>query len=193
MGSFAAQKYIMDYPKKMNGLILSGSNGEQGMILAVGKFVAKTEMFFRGKKAKSRLMNKLTFGHYNKKFQPQRTGVEWLTRDKKEQLSYLNNPYCGSIFPCSFYYDFFNTLKYIEDENNFDKIPLDLPIYILSGLEDPVGDFGQGAIKLKERYKKQGVKDLEIKLYEGSRHELLNEINRDEVIIDITNWLERRL
>lgn len=193
MGSFAAQKYIMDYPDKINGLILSGSNGEQGFILKVGKLLSKIEMILRGRKAKSKLMNKLTFNRYNKNFQPQTTGVEWLTRDKKEQKNYLNNPYCGSIFPASFYYDFFSLLQYIEDEQNFNQIPKDLPVFILSGDHDPVGDFGQGAVKLKNRYENQRVKDVEMKLYKDARHELLNETNREEVILDIIRWLENRL
>ena len=193
MGSFAAQKYIMDDADRIDGLILSGSNGKQGFILSVGKILSKIEMIFRGKKAKSKFMNQITFGQYNKNFQPEITGVEWLTRDKNEQIKYLNNPYCGSIFPASFYYEFFSHLQYIENKKNFDKIPKDLPIYILSGDEDPVGDFGRGVQNLNKRYKKQGVKDLNMKLYEGARHELLNEINRAEVMEDIILWLDKRL
>lgn len=193
MGSFAAQKYIMDDADRIDGLILSGSNGKQGFILSVGKILSKIEMIFRGKKAKSKFMNQITFGQYNKNFQPEITGVEWLTRDKNEQIKYLNNPYCGSIFPASFYYEFFSHLQYIENKKNFDKIPKDLPIYILSGDEDPVGDFGRGVQNLNKRYKKQGVKDLNMKLYEGARHELLNEINRAEVMEDIILWLDKKL
>lgn len=193
MGSFASQEYIMRYPDKIDGLILSGSNGEQGIALTGGKIISKIEMMIRGKKAKSKLMNYLTFGHYNKNFQPEVTGVEWLTRDKNEQIKYLNNPYCGSIFPASFYYDFLNHLQYIENEDHFDKIPKNIPIYILSGDQDPVGDFGRGISRLKDRYEKCGVKDLTSKLYEGARHELLNEINRTEIIEDIIQWLNKRV
>lgn len=193
MGSFAAQKYIMDYPNKINGLILAGSNGPQGFALTAGKVVSKLETMIRGRKAKSKLMNQLTFGQYNKNFEPQTTGSEWLTRDKKELAKYLENPYCGSIFPASFYYEFLDTLQYVEDEKNFPKIPKDLPIYILSGDQDPVGDFGDGVKKLEQRYKNRGVYDLEMKLYEGARHELLNELNREEVTADIINWLEERV
>lgn len=192
MGSFAAQRYIMDYSNKIDGLILSGSNGPQGLALKAGKLVANLEMLLRGKKAKSKLMNKLTFGTYNRNFQPQTTGSEWLTRDEVELDKYLKNPYCGTIFPTSFYYEFLDSLEYIEDKENFHKIPKDLPIFIISGDQDPVGDFGKGLAKLKERYKKQGVHDLELKLYEGARHELLNELNRDEVMQDILMWLEAR-
>lgn len=193
MGSFAAQKYIMNYPNKINGLILAGSNGPQGFTLVAGKVVSKLESMIRGRTAKSKLMNQLTFGQYNKKFEPQTTGSEWLTRDKKELAKYLENPYCGSIFPASFYYEFLDSLQYVEDKKNFHKIPKDLPIFILSGDQDPVGDFGKGVKKLEKRYKNRGVIDLDMKLYEGARHELLNELNREEVTADIINWLKERV
>ena len=105
----------------------------------------------------------------------------------------MQNPYCGTIFPTSFYVEFLDTLEYIEDEENFHKIPKDLPIFILSGEQDPVGDFGKGLVKLKARYEDLGVEDVELKLYKDARHELLNELNRDEVTYDIIEWLEKRI
>ena len=192
MGSFAAQRYIMDYKDKIDGLVLSGSNGEQGFTLTAAKTIAKLEMMIRGRRAKSKLMNNLSFGAYNKKFKPEKTGSEWLSRDEEEVKKYIEDPYCGTIFPTSFYYDFLGSLQYIEDESNFKKIPKDLPILIISGEEDPVGDFGKGLKKLYTRYKEAGVKDLEIKLYPGARHEILNEINREVVMDDVVNWLNNR-
>lgn len=193
MGSFAAQRYIMDYKAPISGLVLSGSNGQQGIALSAGKALARLEMLIRGRKAKSTMMNKLTFGSYNKNFHPQTTGSEWLTRDEEELHKYLNDPYCGTVFPTSFYYDFLGSLQYLEDKDNFHKIPVDLPILILSGNQDPVGDFGEGVKDLYQRYEHQGVKDLTMKLYEGARHELLNETNRDEVTADILKWLEAHI
>lgn len=192
MGSFAAQRYIMDFKDKIDGLVLSGSNGEQGFTLNIARTIAKVEMLIRGRKAKSKLMNTLSFGAYNKKFKPEKTGSEWLSRDEEEVKKYIEDPYCGTIFPTSFYYDFLESLQYIEDESNFKKIPKDLPILIISGEEDPVGDSGKGLKKLYNRYKEAGVKDLAIKLYPGARHEILNEINRNEVMDDVVNWLDNR-
>lgn len=192
MGSFAAQRYIIDYKDKIDGLVLSGSNGEQGFKLSAARTIAKLEMMIRGRKAKSKLLNNLSFGAYNKKFKPGKTGSEWLSRDEEEVKKYVEDPYCGTIFPTSFYYDFLANLQYIEDKSNFEKIPRDLPILIISGEDDPVGDFGKGVKKLYSRYKEAGVRDLEIKLYPGARHEILNEINRDEVMKDVVNWLHSR-
>lgn len=192
MGSFAAQRYIMDYHPIISGLILAGSNGPQGYQATAGKILAKIEMMLRGKKAKSYLMNHLVFEAYNKHFDRQHTGFEWLTRDQEELVKYLDNPYCGQVFPASFYYEFLKTIEYIENPNNFYKIPPDLPLLIISGQDDPVGDFGSGVKKLKKRYEKSDVKDLEMLLYEGARHELLHEINRQEIIYDTIKWLERK-
>lgn len=193
MGSFAAQRYIMDYPQQINGLILAGSNGEQGYKITVAKTLAQIEQFFRGKKSKSHLLNHLIFDAYNQQFHPQTTGFEWITSNQEEMIKYIENPYCGQVFPASFYYEFLSTLEYIEDTKNFHKLPLDLPIFIISGDQDPVGDFGDGVKKLYARYERLGVKDLEMKLYAGARHELLNETNYGEVTTDIIEWLIRKM
>lgn len=193
MGSFAAQRYIMDYKGNIEGLILSGSNGEQGLILKAGKTVVRATMAVKGRKFKSKFIDTLIFGGFNKKFEPKKTGSEWLTRDTDELDKYVKNPYCGTLFPVSFYDEFIENLEYIENKNNFLKIPKDLPILILSGNQDPVGDFGKGVEKLYHRYENRGVRDLKMKLYEGARHELLHETNRAEVMRDIVEWVEKRI
>ncbi|WP_025728727.1 alpha/beta hydrolase [Atopobacter phocae] len=193
MGSFASQRYLMDYHNRIDGVILSGSNGEQGLLtLNAGQLLAQLEMSIRGKKAKSRLMNQLIFGRYNRLFKPKRTGFKWLSRDKHEVDKYVQNPYAGGIFPTSFYVYLINNLKYIENQKNFYKIPKNIPIFIISGSDDPVGDYGKGVKKLYQRYKQLLVKSVEMKIYHQARHELLNETNKDEVIVDIINWLNQQ-
>lgn len=190
MGSFAGQKYIMLHGNELDGLILSGSNGKQGIILNVGTIVAKREVKKNGRKAKSTKLDKLSFGGFNKEFKPNRTDFDWLSRDNDEVDKYMDDPFCGTVFTAGYFYDFLTGLKEIEDEDNLRMIPKDLPIYIFSGDKDPVGKFGKGVINLVNRYKKYGVKDISYKLYKDGRHEMLNEINRDEVMDDIINWLD---
>lgn len=190
MGSFAGQKYIMLNGNELDGLILSGSNGKQGIILNVGTIVAKREVKKNGRKAKSTKLDKLSFGGFNKEFKPNRTDFDWLSRDNDEVDKYMDDPFCGTVFTAGYFYDFLTGLKEIEDEDNLRMIPKDLPIYIFSGDKDPVGKFGKGVINLVNRYKKYGVKDISYKLYKDGRHEMLNEINRDEVMDDIINWLD---
>lgn len=190
MGSFAGQKYIMLHGNEIDGLILSGSNGKQGIILNVGTIVAKREVKKNGRKAKSTKLDKLSFGGFNKEFKPNRTDFDWLSRDNDEVDKYIDDPFCGTVFTAGYFYDFLTGLKEIEDEDNLKMIPKDLPIYIFSGDKDPVGKFGKGVINLVNRYKEYGVKDISYKLYKDGRHEMLNEINRDEVMDDIINWLD---
>ncbi|MFT8315352.1 MAG: alpha/beta hydrolase [Clostridium sp.] len=191
MGSFLTQRYIMLYGKELKGAILYGSNGRQGLILRIGLLVSKLEIKKNGVKAKSQILNDLIFGGYNKPFKPNRTKFDWLNRNNEEVDKYIKDPFCGTVFTCSFYYDFFRCLIEIENKKNLKNVPKDLPIYIFSGGKDPVGKSGKGVKRLAETYKSLGVKDLTFKLYKDGRHDMLNEINKDEVIEDVLAWLSR--
>ena len=191
MGSFVVQRYIMLYGNGLKGAILSGSNGKQGIMLNLGLMIAKHEIKKHGRNTKSEKLNNLSFGSYNNSFKPCRTEFDWLSRDIKEVDKYINDPFCGSVFTCGFYYDFLTGLKEIENKENLKLVPKNLPIYIFSGEKDPVGKSGKGIKKLYETYKKLGINNVKIKLYKDGRHEMLNEINREEVMNDIIDWLER--
>lgn len=192
MGSFISQRYIQLYGQELNGVILVGTNGNQGSLINIGILVAKLEMRFKGRKHKSNLLNNLSFGGYNKKFQPNRTEFDWLTRDEREVDKYIKDEYCGTIFPTSFYHDFLKGLKSIWKEENKNKIPINLPIFIIAGDKDPVGNFGKGILNLYNFYKSIGVLDVNYKLYKEGRHEILNEINREEVFQDVLNWINSK-
>ena len=192
MGSFLSQRYIQMYPNELNGLILCGSNGKPKPIVAIGKGLAKIKIKSKGEKAKSDLMNKLSFGSFNKHFEPTRTDFDWLSRDESEVDKYINDPYCGAIFTTSYYYYFLKGLKDIHKEENLKSIPKSTPIFIISGGEDPVGDYGEGVKNLINLYRDLGVTNLDSKIYQGARHELLNEINKEEVMNDILCWIKRQ-
>ena len=146
-------------------------------------------MKIRGREAKSELMDKLSFGSFNNKFKPTRTNYDWLCSVDEEVDKYIDSEYCGFICTTSYYYDLIRGLWKINEKENLNKIPKDLPVYIFAGDKDPVGDFGKGIINLYECYKALGIKDLKYKLYKNGRHEMLNENNKDEVIEDILNWI----
>ncbi len=190
MGSFLSQGYIQKYGDSIDGVILSGTAGKQGFLLEFGILIAKLEMKRKGERWQSNLLNKLSFGNYNKSFKPTKTNFDWLSSDEKEVEKYINDPFCGTVFTSSFFYDFLKGLKMIHQNCNMSKIPKDLPIYIFADELDPVGNKCKSIIWLIERYKKLGIKDIEYKFYKNGRHEMLNEINRDEVMRDILIWLE---
>ena len=192
MGSFLCQRYIQLYGKEIDGVILSGTNGKQGLKLYLGLLIAKFEICKNGRKVKSETLNRMSFGSYNKSFKPFRTEFDWLSRDTSEVDKYIKNDFCGGIFTAGFFQDFFIGLKEIEKLSNMSKVPKNLPIYIFSGSKDPVGSDTKGVMKLVNAYKNLGIKDIKYKFYKEGRHEMLNEINRDEVTGDIINWLNSK-
>ncbi|WP_102399438.1 alpha/beta hydrolase [Haloimpatiens massiliensis] len=193
MGSFLTQRYIQLYGEEIDGAILSGSCGSQGLMLDLGILLAKREISKIGRSGRSERMDKLSFGSYNKVFKPNRTKSDWLTRDEKEIDKYISDQYCGGIFTAGFFYDFLNGLKLIQQKSQIVNVPKELPIYIFSGDKDPVGKTGKGVMKLVNTYKALGIKDLEYKLYKDGRHEMLNEINREEVMENVLRWLNRHV
>lgn len=190
MGSFVSQKYIQEYGTTIDGVILSGSNYNKGIKIYLGYLLAKLIKTFRGRKHRSRLIHKLSFGAYNKKFAPNRTEFDWLTRDEEVVDIYIKDEYCGQTFSVSFYQDLLK--GFIKIRYNFDLIPNNLPIYIISGENDPVGNHGKGIKKLYNKFKDVGIENVDYKLYSDCRHELLNELNNSEVYDDVHDWLEKQ-
>jgi alpha-beta hydrolase superfamily lysophospholipase len=190
MGSFLTQGYIARWGRQLKGAILSGTAGPNDALAAAGKVIACLEILRLGRAGKSKLLNTLSFGSFNKQFQPARTDFDWLSRDEAEVDKYITDPYCGGIFPAGFFYDLFSFLRQINGREALSGIPRELPLYIFSGSCDPVGAKTKSVRKLINIYQKLGVADLSFKFYEGGRHEMLNEVNRGEVAADIVKWLD---
>lgn len=191
MGSFAAQRYIMLYGGELQGVILSGSDGSKsGLLFAVGRWLAQQVIKKKGRRAKSERLNKMSFGGYNKAFCPNRTAFDWLSRDEKEVDKYIADEFCGTVFSCGFFDDFLEGMQQLHHKEELQQIPKTLPIYIFSGDKDPVGKNGKGVVQLMNKYRQLGIGDVSMKLYKEGRHEMLNEINRQEVMEDVINWLE---
>lgn len=190
MGSFMTQKYMYMFPGKVDGIVLSGTNGKQGPELIIGHLIASSQASKRGDRYYSKLLYRLTFGDYNRKFKPIRTKADWISHDEVEVDAYLADPMIIHSFTAGFYRDFLQSLREIHKTENMDIIPVDLPIYIFGGDRDPVGNMGKGIPNLVELYRKIGLKHVQYKLYSGGRHEMLNEINRGEVTQDLIAWLD---
>ena len=135
----------------------------------------------------------MIFGPINKPFEPAETEYDWLTRDHEEVMKYVNDPYCGFSSTTSLYYELLQGLTKIWKEENERKIPFDLPIYFISGSEDASNEMTSNLFKLIERYKSYGITNYTVKIYEGARHEIFNEINREEVFQDVINWLDSHI
>ena len=175
MGSFAAQSVILTHSDQYSGVVLSGSTAldllAAGMAEAEGP--AGLEAFNAG------------FEH--------RTGYEWLSRDEKEVDRYVADPLCGFDLPDETVPALFGAAGMLADPTALAGIRSSLPVLLVSGSEDPVGGGGQLVEVLGQRYRDAGLVDVTVKLYDGARHELLNEINRDEVTSDVVAWLDAHL
>lgn len=190
MGSFLTQRILEQHGEEYSGFILSGTNGPRSD-LGLAKSLAMIQVRLQGASHHSMMLNALAFGKYNNKISPVRTPFDWLSRDEDEVDKYIKDPYCGEICTAGFFRYFFELLQGIQKPSNYRKIPKNKPIYLFAGDQDPVGTYGKGVTRLQKIYLDLGLKDVECRLYPGGRHEMLNEINRDEVTADLLDWLER--
>lgn len=193
MGSFLVRTYIADYPAKYDMAILSGTGHQGKLLVSTGNFVAKHTIKKHGYASDGTKLNNLSMGGYLKKIDNPRTSCDWLSRDAVQVDKYMADELCGFTAKAGLYADMLKGVKYVTDMTTISKIDPSKPIYFMSGSDDPVGDFGKGVQKAYNCFRKAGIKDVRIKLYEGGRHEMLNEINRDEVYSDILSWLNQRV
>ena len=135
----------------------------------------------------------MAFGTYNKKFKPVETPNDWISRDKDIVNKYVNDKYCTFLFTLNGYETLFDVLEFIQKPQNKVKIPKDLPLLFISGDMDPVGNYGKSVEQIYKDYKASGIQDIDIKLYKDGRHEILNELNYEDVYNDIYNWLKERI
>jgi alpha-beta hydrolase superfamily lysophospholipase len=193
MGSFLAQQYIQQGSNELKGVILSGTNGKESSVgLALGRTIAKIAAKRQGPNARGEIVHGLVFGAYNRQFAPAKSEFDWLSRDQAEVQKYVSDPLCGFVCPNSFFVELLTALSSLWKPANEAQIRKDLPVYLLSGMRDPVGKNGKGVIALYERYVKLGMQDVTIKLYPDGRHEMFNETNRQEVYRDLIQWLDTR-
>ncbi|MDN3654824.1 alpha/beta hydrolase [Ferruginibacter paludis] len=188
MGSFLCQRFFQLHSNSIDGLILSATNGKKDPLMGAGIFIAGLQMKLLGANYRSKLINKLSFGKFNNAFKPNRTAFDWLSRDTKTVDDYIANPLCGFICSAQFFYYFFKGIQAAFD-NNIQSIPTNIPVYSFAGDKDPVGLEGKGFLQLVSNWKAAGVKDISYKLYPGGRHEMMNEINRAEVLQDLVRWI----
>lgn len=193
MGSFLSRAYAIRWGHELAGLILSGTAGDPGALGRIGRLVALGQARVRGRRHPSGLMNTLTFGQYNAPFKPNRTAFDWLSRDPDEVDKYVADLECGNLFTAGFYSDLLGGLARINADGEVSRVPKDLPILLVSGDMDPVGEKSKGVRRVEEQYRRVGVRDVTAIFYPGARHELLNETNRDEVTDDIIAWLAERV
>lgn len=193
MGSFLARHYAVLYGNEIDGLIATGTAHNPRTLLKLGKFLAERDIKKKGIRRKNELLNKMSYDSFSNQFKPIRTKQDWLSRDEKIVDKYIEDELCGFVFSSGAFRDMFDGLLFITNKNNIKQTPRELPILLLSGSKDPVGDNGKMVVKAYNAYKAAGVKNIKMKLYDGMRHEILNEIDKEEVYKDILDWLNLTL
>jgi alpha-beta hydrolase superfamily lysophospholipase len=191
MGSFAARLYLTRYGEELAGALISGTAGPEsptGLALRLNAMIARR----KGDHHRSPFLSSLAFGAYNKRFRAEDDLLSWLTRDIEVREKYENDPYCRFLFTSAGFDTLFHLLAAVSDKKWADGVPKTLPVLLFSGDMDPVGNYGRGVRKVYERMLRAGC-NVTLKLYEGGRHEMHNEQNRDEVFADLIAYLEEIL
>jgi alpha-beta hydrolase superfamily lysophospholipase len=188
MGSFIAQEFIVEHGNEIDGLIMSGSNGPL-LSVKLGAIVSK---LFKYNNKPNPFLNDLMFKPYTTIFKPKRTNFDWLTSVETEVDKYIKDPYCGFVCTTGFFKEFITSISKLNKQEKLSKINKSLPILLISGSVDPVGEMGKGISKLSTLYLNNGLKSVNLLLYPKARHELLNEFCRNKVMDDVVNWLKNR-
>ena len=191
MGSFVARAYLSRYAEGLAGAVICGTSGGNPAA-GLGKMLAERVVRVKGGHHRSRLLNQLAFGSYNKRF-GNRTPYEWLTRDQEIVDQYAADPFCNYIFTAAGFRDLFSLLEQVSASDWAGGIPDDLPLLLIAGEEDPVGDYGKGVEQVAARLREAGVQDLTLQLYPQDRHEIFNELDRQTAYEELWQWIQQRL
>lgn len=191
MGSLIARNVIQQYDE-MDGIILSGSTHPAKIITRSGLILSSLIKLFYGSKHRSPLLNSMMFGSKPYRKLISRTSFDWLSRNNPDVGAYIHDPYCGFLCTISFYHDLLKLVSFATNSVHMKKTRKNLPILIISGDHDPVSNFGKEILHLTALYKKWGYDNVTTKLYPECRHELIQELNADEVMSDIVNWIAKQ-
>lgn len=190
MGSYILRNYLVKYGTGIDGAIIAGTGFNSATQVSVGLTVAK--LFGIGSNAKKevKLLHKVAFGKYLSRIDHPKTEKDWLTKDEKIVEKYLADPKCQFNFKVNGYITLGTLVKRAQDEKAWESIPKKLPILITSGADDPVGNWGEGPQKLYDTFLNLDMTKTQLKLYNKDRHEILQEVDRETVYVDLYNWIQ---
>lgn len=188
MGSFLARAYVIKCGRLIDGAVFSGTSGGQGGTEALLTMLDITGRI-RGDRAKGKLFDKLAFGSYNKKIAQRNSDFDWLSRDPSVVAKYCADKRCGFTFTINGFENLAKLLWYVSNDKWYSAYPKHLPTYLIAGSDDPVGEYGKGVLKVFNKLNMQQC-NIEMKIYKGARHELTNEINKQEVFADVLDFFE---
>lgn len=192
MGSFVARMFLTQYGKELTGAVICGTSGGNpfaGMGIRMAKSIARK----KGGHFRSKKLDSMAFQGYNKRIDKPQSRFDWLTTDPQIVSDYEQNPKNNFIFTAAGFKDLFTLVKLVSAKEWADKVPKNLPLFLIAGEEDPVGEYGKGVRKVCRRLIEADVQDIALHLYPGGRHEIINESNRKDVYIDIARWMDSKI
>lgn len=192
MGSFLTRTYLIRWPGTVDAAVLSGTGQEAAPLVALGRGMSGMIGSLRGRDYVSDLVYDMSMGSYNKPFRPNQTTGDWLSRDMERVKAFWDDPLCSFRPTVTMFRDMLEGIQFIGRKKNLAKMDKNTPVYFLSGDHDPVGSMGKGVEKVARMFRQAGCRDVTVKLYPDGRHEMFNEINRQEVMDDLLAWLESK-
>jgi len=193
MGSFMTQDYLARYGDIIAAAALSATNGPPGTLGKLAQLVSRIEKLRNGNQGHSSLLANMSFKAFNKAFAPNRTEFDWLSRDEAEVDKYVEDPLCGFDCTVATWIGLLDAMTRIASDDALSRMDKAKPIYLFAGSDDPVGEKTKGIDRLLKAYAKHGFTNITNKYYADGRHELLNDINRDEVMQDLLAWLDSQI
>lgn len=194
MGSFMARTILGKYPDSgITGCIISGTGWKPKMLLKAALPLCNFLCKRQGETTPSEPLDRIVFGSYNSRVEHPRTLKDWLSRDPKVVDAYVADPLCGFVPSAGLLRDMMTGITYIQTPQCLDAMEKTLPILFVAGGDDPVGNYGEGVRQTAAAFDAAGMQDVTTKIYPLCRHEVLNEINKQEVYADICNWIEKHI
>lgn len=188
MGSFLLRQYLGRYAAGLAGAMILGTGDQPDLVLKAGKAACKLVAAVKGWEYRSSFVNSFAVGAFEKKL-----GGGWICTDEEVVKAYQADPMCSFVFTLNAFYHMFDGMAKMNAQEKAGKIPKDLPILFAAGSEDLVGSCGKSVKAVCERYRNSGIKDVKLKLYEGDRHEILNEKDKEVVYEDLCRWIIEKI
>ena len=192
MGTIIALNHAWENPNAGQALALWNTSFDTPLLMSLLVGILKAERMLKGSDVPSAIANKVTFDAWNKEFSPNRTPFDWLSRDEAEVDAYVNDPLCGFPVAIGTWLEVLGSITKSANDKNLARLPKSLPVSIVAGGRDPSSLKGAAMLRLAARLQASGLTDVSAKVYPHTRHEGLNETNRDTIMADFADWLDVR-
>ncbi|MDD6212890.1 MAG: alpha/beta hydrolase [Clostridiales bacterium] len=193
MGSFILRRYLTRFGDEIQGAVICGTGNFGLTEIRMGQALASSLRKKYDAHYRSNLLQGIVLGPMAAQYDNPIRKSSWLSKNEESVRAYREDPLCDFVFTVGAYQDFFRILEDLAKEKDFERIPRELPILLVSGMDDPLGGYTKKVLDVYNHFVAMGMKDVDIYLYPDDRHEVLNELDRDQVHADILNWMERRI